>query len=487
MVGKDVVVEGRRRAESTTILLSARSLLVIFAGAMCLAFSLGRVLGSRGIVKVDQMSKLVVPAEQVVVERGPVKLPDPPILSGKVVPNNRYTSKYFDNGVKVRTSSALLKDEQREETECFIDEYGKQQCHANLTRETTKVLPTNPGVVSEDEEGLHQPAGQHLLVDIENVQAAFLNSEELLATAMIDVVKQSELTLLSYHCHGLIPTGVSCVGVLLESHVSFHTWPDEGVITLDLFTCGPKSILPLVDIMFKLFGVPRETGDEPFMVWSHKKRGFRHEGDAGASDLDRFLGDAELGKEEIASVTTEMQTMHIYDVVEPRFRDLQSHQRSLAKDGRTYESLHPELFQKDRLVFLDGVLQSRRYGEAAYHEALVHPAMIASREPKRVVIIGGGEGAVLREVLKHNTVEKVVVLEVDAKVTDVSKEFLHEWTDCSHLVGGSLSCFDDPRVELHLVDAVDWFMDNFGEEEGDILERDTFDVVLIDALYVHSR
>ncbi|EEC49071.1 predicted protein, partial [Phaeodactylum tricornutum CCAP 1055/1] len=80
--------------------------------------------------------------------------------------------------------------------------------------------------------------GQHLLVDIENVDASFLNSAHQLAFAMVDVIEMSGLTLLSYHCHGLEPIGVSCVGVLLESHVSFHTWPIEGVITLDLFTCG---------------------------------------------------------------------------------------------------------------------------------------------------------------------------------------------------------------------------------------------------------
>jgi hypothetical protein len=71
----------------------------------------------------------------------------------------------------------------------------------------------------------HEPAGQHLLVDIKNVNAEFLNSEEQLAKAMVEVVTEAKLTLLSYHCHSLEPAGVSCVGVLLESHISFHTWP----------------------------------------------------------------------------------------------------------------------------------------------------------------------------------------------------------------------------------------------------------------------
>jgi hypothetical protein len=69
----------------------------------------------------------------------------------------------------------------------------------------------------------HLPAGQHLLMDLMNVEAEFLNSEQRLADAMVQSIKTAGLTLLSYHCHSLLPAGVSCVGVLLESHISFHT------------------------------------------------------------------------------------------------------------------------------------------------------------------------------------------------------------------------------------------------------------------------
>jgi S-adenosylmethionine decarboxylase proenzyme len=122
----------------------------------------------------------------------------------------------------------------------------------------------------------HLPAGQHLLVDLQGVDADFLNSEERLSKAMVDVVKESGLTLLSYHCHALTPTGVSCVGVLLESHISLHTWPEDGVITLDLFTCGSKPLLPAVPLMENLFGVPAKGG-KVRSRWSHELRGFRSE------------------------------------------------------------------------------------------------------------------------------------------------------------------------------------------------------------------
>ncbi len=58
------------------------------------------------------------------------------------------------------------------------------------------------------------------------------------------------------------PAGVSCVCVILESHISFHTWSEEGVVTLDLFTCGDNPLLPVVPKLEKLFGVPKSKDQE---------------------------------------------------------------------------------------------------------------------------------------------------------------------------------------------------------------------------------
>ena len=101
---------------------------------------------------------------------------------------------------------------------------------------------------------------------------------------MVDTITESGLTLLSYHCHKLIPKGVSCVGVLMESHISFHTWPDEGVITLDLFTCGSKPLIPAVQTIQDLFGIPASGKKEAIQLqWSHELRGFRHKKEEGTA------------------------------------------------------------------------------------------------------------------------------------------------------------------------------------------------------------
>jgi spermidine synthase len=176
------------------------------------------------------------------------------------------------------------------------------------------------------------------------------------------------------------------------------------------------------------------------------------------------------------------QSIHIFDALKPYFQDFDQYMNSLSSGNETYEAQNPGYFAPDRLVFLDGILQSRRSGDAAYHEALVHPAMFAHRNPKRVAIVGGGEGATLREVLKHNTVEKVVMVEIDELIVKISKESLPEWNDCSSLAGSTPSCFDDPRTDLQLTDAFAWFIDRFGEDGSKKGSEPKFDVIIMDAL-----
>jgi len=114
-----------------------------------------------------------------------------------------------------------------------------------------------------------------------------------------------------------------------------------------------------------------------------------------------------------------------------------------------------------KCLILDGKIQCSEADEFIYHESLVHPAMITHPKPETVFIAGGGEGATLREVLAHSTVEKVVMVDIDKKVPDICKEFL------PFLSQGS---FEDSRVELLHIDAMK-YLDETGEK---------FDVIIID-------
>ncbi len=112
-------------------------------------------------------------------------------------------------------------------------------------------------------------------------------------------------------------------------------------------------------------------------------------------------------------------------------------------------------------LVLDGRIQSTIRDEFIYHEVLVHPAMLSHPEPRRVFIVGGGEGATLREVLRHRSVERALMVDIDEEVVARCKELLPEWHQ---------GAFEDPRVELRYLDARKYL-----EETTEM-----FDVVIID-------
>lgn len=103
--------------------------------------------------------------------------------------------------------------------------------------------------------------------------------------------------------------------------------------------------------------------------------------------------------------------------------------------------------QFGRVLLLDGITQVALKGEERYHETLVVPALAAHPHPERVLIIGGGDGAVLREVLAWSNVRQAVMVELDAAVVSFSRKYLPEL---------SRGAFDDPRAELVIDDGRTW-------------------------------
>lgn len=99
-----------------------------------------------------------------------------------------------------------------------------------------------------------------------------------------------------------------------------------------------------------------------------------------------------------------------------------------------------------RCLVLDGRMQSTEADDFIYHESLVHPAMLATpTPPNTVLVIGGGEGATLREVLRHRRVRRAVMVDIDQKVVELCRKYLP---------GMSNGSFEDPRTELRHEDAI---------------------------------
>lgn len=114
-----------------------------------------------------------------------------------------------------------------------------------------------------------------------------------------------------------------------------------------------------------------------------------------------------------------------------------------------------------KVLILDGRVQSTESDEREYHEFLVQPAMFTHPRPERVLIIGGGEGATAREVLKHKSVKRVVMVDIDREAVMFCKEYLKDWHE---------GAFSDRRLKLVFDDARKYVTRT----------RETFDVVIID-------
>ena len=119
-----------------------------------------------------------------------------------------------------------------------------------------------------------------------------------------------------------------------------------------------------------------------------------------------------------------------------------------------------------RCLILDGKTQSTEADEYIYHEALVHPALLFHARPESVFIGGGGEGATLREVLHHDGIQRVVMLDLDGDVVDLCRRYLP---------GHHQGRFDDPRVELRHEDARQYLTSC--QESFDVMVLDLVDPI----------
>jgi spermidine synthase len=113
------------------------------------------------------------------------------------------------------------------------------------------------------------------------------------------------------------------------------------------------------------------------------------------------------------------------------------------------------------LLTLDGLVMLTEEHEYLYHEMLVHVPMLSHPHPQRILVVGGGDGGTVRELLRHGCVESIDMVEIDEQVIEVSQQYL---PDCS---GG----LDDPKVSIIVQDAIEFVKK---------VEND-YDVVLVDS------
>lgn len=117
--------------------------------------------------------------------------------------------------------------------------------------------------------------------------------------------------------------------------------------------------------------------------------------------------------------------------------------------------------QYGRVLVLDGAIQVTEKDEFTYHEMITHVALCSHPKPVEVLVIGGGDGGSIREILKHQSVKRAVLVDIDEEVIKASRDFFPR-----------LSCsLDDPRVEVRPMDALEYIKN----------QKERFDVIIVDS------
>lgn len=118
------------------------------------------------------------------------------------------------------------------------------------------------------------------------------------------------------------------------------------------------------------------------------------------------------------------------------------------------------------VLVLDGIIQCTERDEFAYQEMITHIPLFAHQNPKKILVIGGGDGGVIREVVKHSCVESVSLVEIDRTVIELSQKYLPK-----------MSCaLDNPKVTIHIRDGFQCLRDI-----GSLQNNEKFDVIITDS------
>ncbi len=221
--------------------------------------------------------------------------------------------------------------------------------------------------------------------------------------------------------------GYTLAIVLAESHLVVHTWPEfNNLVLVNVSVCdflrpNRERTLKLADELRRVFQPKRHLVEESSMAPRLQDKLVA--GHGYYVEIDKL----------IASRKSEFQSITVADT--PVF-------------GRS--------------LVIDGVFQVSEADSAFYHEPLVHVPMLAHPNPQTVMICGGGDGVAAKEVLRHPSVERCVIVDIDPEVVDISR------TTLSALHQGAL---DDSRVEICIGDAKDHLSHLDGQ----------YDVILVDS------
>ena len=296
--------------------------------------------------------------------------------------------------------------------------------------------------------------GRHILVEFYESSTEILNDVSLIEQSMVQAAKEAESTVVNSTFHHFSPFGVSGVVVIEESHLAIHTWPEYGFASMDIFTCGDSV--------------------EPWVAFNYLKKAFQSE---HASSMEMLRGqlnllekkeDFDLGTlrdEKSQELTGPKHKRNVWftDRDENIALSLRHKGNTLFREKSPYQKVEVfDTYAYGRMLACDDMVMCTEKDEYVYHEMIAHVPMLTHKQAKKALVIGGGDGGTVRDLLKHDQIEEVIMVEIDSTVVEASQ---------AHLPTLS-SAFNDPRLHMIHDDGIKYVQQAPSE---------TFDLVIVDS------
>lgn len=293
--------------------------------------------------------------------------------------------------------------------------------------------------------------GRHILVEFTGCYADVLNDVTVIENSMVKAAQLAGATVINSNFHHFSPWGISGVVVIQESHLAIHTWPEYRYAAVDLFTCG-ETVDPWVSFEYlkKVFGanysaIEMNRGSHHLLKKSdfkpHRLNEDKPYGPGDAYKIERNVWFTDKDERQALSL---------------RYSELLFNETTPFQQVRVFET-----HAYGKMLAINNMIMCTERDESHYHEMIAHPVMQLHGNPKKVLVIGGGDGGTIREVLKYSSVEKVTMVEIDEAVVRASKLHLPDIA----------SEFSNPRLELIIGDGIDFVTK---------AQKESFDIIIVD-------
>jgi spermidine synthase len=294
--------------------------------------------------------------------------------------------------------------------------------------------------------------GRHILVEYMNCEPEALNDVPRIESSMVEAATRAGATVINSDFHHFSPYGVSGVVIIEESHLAIHTWPEYQYAAVDLFTCGDEV--------------------DPWIAFDHVKEALESK---NYSVLELHRGPLNLLKripfnaENFRQIVEERlehfppkRSIWFTDKDENVALSIRARGKLLYDKSSDYQRTRVfDSYGFGKVLTIDNMVMCTERDESHYHEMICHPAIFAHGNVKDVLVIGGGDGGTVRDVLKHESIESVTMVEIDANVVEASKEHLPTIS----------SAFDHAKLDLKIEDGIR-FVKN--------AKASSYDLILID-------